>query len=124
MITSQASEDGGPSHSDPLKSKNGDRSIASKSGGYRSCFSDNLFNQQLTCPLDSSWSAFAPCCPRTQGQDRSLIDRHLSPFKRVTILDRLTGKEPHRIDAGGRIPCRAEFGTGQHKRIAVAGIEL
>ena len=55
-----------------------------------------------------------------RGQDRNLFDGHVSPFKRVTILDRLTGKQPHRIDAGGRIPCRAVFGTGQHKCIVVA----
>jgi hypothetical protein len=99
------------------------------SGKDRSCFSYNLFNQQLPfplgCPADLGWSCFwLLAALALRGQDRNLLDGHVSPFKRVTILDRLTGKQPHRIDAGGRIPCRAVFGASEHDRVTRAGVEL
>jgi hypothetical protein len=51
------------------KSKHGDRPIVGKSLAIDSCFPDNLFIQQLTCPLGSLGQALLPLnceCPELE----------------------------------------------------------
>ena len=42
----------------------------------------------------------------------------------MSFINRLTGENLYSVNSGARVPRRSILGTGEHKRVAVTGIEL